>query len=486
MSSRVLSVAVVFASILGCTAPNPRSCADGACTDPALPFCDVDGAVSGSADTCIAVSCTPNEHASCRGDVAVRCNSDGTNYDLVECPFGCTTTGCLVPVDCMTNADCSNPVPVCEPAAMTCRGCRTDDECASKVCALETGSCLAEAEVAYAAPAGSSTSSCTLAEPCTPDRAITVVTTSATGRTLRLLAGTYMAPVSIQGVVTVNAVATGAVLGTTSGLSVGAGATVSLRGIEVRSSTQNGGTDIVCGDQSSAFPKSSLTIRDSVLAVSSPSSVVRGFRCNLQVQTSEIAALAGGISLNADATFEGDRIYFHAVLAGNASAPVKTSGLRSSARVTNSIIEGMGGVICVGADTLAPGSPFYFAFNTFIFTMQDGGQACDYSTSFSRDIRFENNVFFATSSANVAAGPGWANCGLKNNLLFPQADARVSNTVGDPKFVDAAAKNYHLQLGSPALNTAVPSTGLSTSHDYDGAARPQGVAHDIGAFERTP
>lgn len=89
-------VLVAAATLSGCTKPNPVSCSDGSCTDPELPFCDVDGLLSGTPKTCIAVSCVANEFAGCRGDKAITCSVDGTNYDLLTCPRGCdpVANGC--------------------------------------------------------------------------------------------------------------------------------------------------------------------------------------------------------------------------------------------------------------------------------------------------------------------------------------------------------------------------------------------------------
>jgi len=79
----------------GCTVPAPASCADGTCTDPGLPFCDVGGEVAGKPLTCIAVSCTPGAFAACRGDSELTCNSVGTDYDATQCEHGCDQgTGC--------------------------------------------------------------------------------------------------------------------------------------------------------------------------------------------------------------------------------------------------------------------------------------------------------------------------------------------------------------------------------------------------------
>ncbi len=92
---RILVTALVAT---GCTKPNPASCADGTCTEPALPFCDVDGALAGEPRTCIAVACTPGEFAVCRGDREITCNAQGTDYDLTQCERGCDalSDGCRV------------------------------------------------------------------------------------------------------------------------------------------------------------------------------------------------------------------------------------------------------------------------------------------------------------------------------------------------------------------------------------------------------
>lgn len=78
-------------AVAGCTTEsNPRSCVDGFCHDPALPFCDVDGTIAGGQRlTCIPVACTPLEFATCRGDEAIVCNATGDDYDVTHCEGGC-------------------------------------------------------------------------------------------------------------------------------------------------------------------------------------------------------------------------------------------------------------------------------------------------------------------------------------------------------------------------------------------------------------
>src|SRR5689334_11170896 len=91
----VLVAASVAALCVACgTKRNEERCLEGLCSDPDLPFCDVDGTIGGEPNACIAVDCTPGEVASCRDDRALTCNTSGTNYDLVDCPYGCDAGGC--------------------------------------------------------------------------------------------------------------------------------------------------------------------------------------------------------------------------------------------------------------------------------------------------------------------------------------------------------------------------------------------------------
>ncbi len=115
MSRWLLGTMVVV--VAGCTAHNPASCSDGSCTDPSLPFCDVDGSLGGQPQTCIAVSCTAGTFAACRGDVAITCNQAGDNYDEIKCDLGCDAAsgGCRA---CMpSTTECANgAVSTCDAA----------------------------------------------------------------------------------------------------------------------------------------------------------------------------------------------------------------------------------------------------------------------------------------------------------------------------------------------------------------------------------
>lgn len=65
---------------------------------------------------------------------------------------------------------------------------------------------------------------------------------------------------------------------------------------------------------------------------------------------------------------------------------------------------------------------------------------------------------------------------------FEGTPAEVSGTVHlDPLFVDAAADNYHLRSGSPAIDSG--TANRAPSNDFDGMLRPRGAGFDRGAYE---
>ncbi|MBL9016467.1 MAG: hypothetical protein JNL83_19925, partial [Myxococcales bacterium] len=133
----------VFIAGLGCEGSNPRSCIDGTCTDPGLPFCDSDGRFSGTPGVCIAVSCTPNQFDSCRDGKALVCNGQGTSYEMNACPGQCEESagGC---VDCTANDQCPAPRDVCDLATNECVECTASTQCSSPrpVCKVSERECV--------------------------------------------------------------------------------------------------------------------------------------------------------------------------------------------------------------------------------------------------------------------------------------------------------------------------------------------------------
>lgn len=457
----------------GCTSPNPRSCADGACTDPSLPFCDVDGAIAGAKDTCIAVTCTPNEHASCRGDVAVRCNSEGSNYDLVMCALGCSEAigGCAT---CTTDGECNNPTPVCEPTTRACRGCLVDDECPSGVCDLEGGRCLEPSEVQYASTIGPDSGSCSRSAPCSLPYAVTQASSDPLRATVRLSPGRYTREITVTSGVVRLVGSDESIIGGQDPmnvlLQVDVGASLFVRGLRL---------DLVrdrfsCGIPTPTGPQLATVHLSDVVIDTLRSGVTVNPSCNVTLRrvqivgASSVEGVAAIVVAGTGSTLDADALRVESVT----PLPAYVNFSTGTVRIMNSIFTNAQVLVTTQAMVR-------MAFSTIVIPTYAGIR--DTGTI---GVTAENNIVSSTGNAVECT----VCTSVTKNLLFPQALPALvpNNTVADPQFVDLSVGNYNLQATSPAVNAAVPSTGLATDHDYLGTARPQGAAPDIGAFELAP
>jgi hypothetical protein len=85
----------------------------------------------------------------------------------------------------------------------------------------------------------------------------------------------------------------------------------------------------------------------------------------------------------------------------------------------------------------------------------------------------------ASSSASVLDVQNFV---LLADTLPREAQGPSNLAVSGSAFVDAAAHNYQLAAGSPAVDRGVSLAEVTT--DRQGTSRPQGTAYDIGAYER--
>ncbi len=92
------------------------------------------------------------------------------------------------------------------------------------------------------------------------------------------------------------------------------------------------------------------------------------------------------------------------------------------------------------------------------------------------------NSFFTILAENVPASALTVDHNLIDGFRNQTGELKGTDYVeAAPRFVDAAAANFHLLADSPAIDQGA-STG-APDHDIDGAARPGNGLWDIGAYE---
>ena len=470
----------IFVAVTGmvtaCTVPNPLNCADGSCSDPTYPFCDVDGRLQGAPLTCIAVVCTPQEFAECRGDDAVICNSSGANYEIAKCENGCdaASQGCR---RCSTSMQCSGLMPVCDSAISTCRACQLDAECTSGVCDFATGGCVPTNEVVVAAPSGLDSGACSVASPCNLSHAVDLAAANPLRSTVLAMPGTYSTPFAVQaGTITI--VGPGATLiaaGTTMFVfNIIKSADVTIRGMRFDLSAHSG----FCGGLGTD-PGGKIHLIDTAILLDglTLNSLTLALGCKATLENVDISVASHGAP--GPALLVSDRVALTAdrlrISTTDAHALVVFNGKQITARISNSVLDNV--EIILSNDDTTTQSNYSFFFNTIVSSQTN---AVSETTSGSRVVFLENNILTAATDAIACF-----DCTASHNVTFPQTSLiPVTNIRMDPRFVSKTGHDYHLTSVSPAIDVALPSTGLTVGHDFEGISRPQGAAPDIGAFER--
>ena len=106
-----------------------------------------------------------------------------------------------------------------------------------------------------------------------------------------------------------------------------------------------------------------------------------------------------------------------------------------------------------------------------------------------------NNTVYDNDKIGIdvsGANSGSLNAHVANNLTWGNG-SQIANTgtgtkleanlTTDPQVVNAAAADFHLRSGSPAINAGVNLYSLGVTKDFSGAARPQTGAFEMGAYE---
>jgi len=162
---------------------------------------------------------------------------------------------------------------------------------------------------------------------------------------------------------------------------------------------------------------------------------------------------------------------------------------QSDANITNNLIvgnsaAGQGG----GVYFLVPsGARGPFLVNNTVVNNTASSGAGVFADGFDAAAQLVNNIFFSSTSSPVACGNGHGNAnGILPQFSFNDAfspaasgfagfcsnlNGAPGNISTDPQFVDSANGDYHLQAGSPAIDSGNNSAPNLPSQDLDGNPR---------------
>jgi hypothetical protein len=478
MRSSLLFVVVVV--VVGCTKPNPnRCCSDEAdCNSKGIPvgsICEQGLVCRGN--QCISEPCASSVECDAAAPYCVSELCAEACAEDSQCPGAaqaadrlyCIAGACVA---CRDSADCGSSAPVCE--AGVCRGCVTHNECGSQIC--EAGQCIAESSTAYAAPAGSTTSSCTQAIPCTLERAVGV--SDASRNFVKLLPGTHIAPVmSFAGAFQLNVVGQATIQGPFRLSQPGTTVTSKLRLVDL---TQVG--HLGCDTGSLSAPLQALTlerVRSRYDGSDANGVAIGGTRCNVTIRDSRIEVTdqyASALQIEGNGALAlVDRTEIYAAGGGvNTVAAIRVI-VNGRLQMTNSVVRdasSSAGAISFGTSV----GPSTIAFSTFYNATLKCPTGNVVLTT--HDSIFLNEA--AGAPADTLAGSA---CTHTFDLVKPQATTLGTTNILnlDPRLTNPAVDDFHLSAGSPAIDAADPAS--TEAKDFEGTTRPQGAARDIGAFE---
>jgi parallel beta-helix repeat protein len=132
-------------------------------------------------------------------------------------------------------------------------------------------------------------------------------------------------------------------------------------------------------------------------------------------------------------------------------------------------------------------------YNNIIWGNLRGGITLNNGTAITNTAVYNNTIYANGPDDQLGIYVGSQSVGavIRNNIVYQNGSGIIdagANTVSDhnlvdidPRFVNVAALNFHLQFVSPAVDTGITVSAVTT--DFDGIQRPQGAAYDIGAFE---
>lgn len=352
------------------------------------------------------------------------------------------TPDSMPPAECMDSAECTMiGKPICDLSTHTCGGCVVDGECASNVCLMD-GTCADPARFVYAAAGGTDTA-CTMAQPCSVETAVTMLTPQKD--IVKLAPGTYSRAatltMSIAGTIAgggstfnvAGAVGTFGIVADGVPIRVlGLAMTVSANNMAVRCLTAGGELHL------------------SRVSISGGNGAIYSSTCPIEVDRTTVtgATLYGLYVNNAAVTIRNS--YFVAIGSmpdypiGAVHLNAVTSGTVEHTTIANNMSEGPSGLRC-------PGSAAVVVRNIIAW-------------------------------GNVAPGVD-PECVVTNSIVDPGYTGGSANTSMDPLFVNPAMRDFHLMPASPAAGKGTPDALFGIDGDGEDRPQPAGSNPDPGADE---
>jgi hypothetical protein len=270
--------------------------------------------------------------------------------------------------------------------------------------------------------------------------------------TVRMTAGEYANGISVTSGLPITIVGEGATLlpGGPNNIALDIqGGSVSVRGLVIQMPTTGdpgGSAPFIC---LAVLKLTDVTVQSKPLVTTGQTSL-----CTLTM--SRVVFDSGGLVLSNGTTIVDRSTIFGGVVVAGGGKVTITNSLMSGFKVDAS-----------------PSNDMDISFNTIVGT----GVTTANPTLVNPSVAFQNNIIVNTGSGDAFT---CAVCTASNNIVMPQGAALPGNIVADPIFVAPLQNDFHLQKTSPAIDAA---SALTTDHDFDGVARPQGTKPDIGAFE---
>ncbi|MEP6861848.1 MAG: choice-of-anchor Q domain-containing protein [Deltaproteobacteria bacterium] len=475
VAMKSMYVALVCMGLVGAACgskTNPNVC----CTDSAncaaegLPDdAQCTGGLICRGNQCIAETCsTSNE---CEAG-APFCSSDGlcamTCESDAECPGHggdathafCSSGAC---VQCRDSTDCGAAQPFCSTG--TCRGCETDDECSSGVCGLG-GACASTDAIIYLDPAGVDGGQCTATAPCkTLHFGLSIV--SSLRQIISMHTGTYTeSPMSLSTTDTTAALID--IHGHNSKVNVSYGdnynyqfgINIAIRDLAINA-TNGGGSVLNLVAQSAACTLENVELSGPPNSVTeSSSSEGAGIRLAGALTAHNLRIHDVGVGIGDEGAMTVDRVVIYDTSAGITVGQSQQANIQA----TNVLLyDSLNTAFVVGSGIGT------FSFSTIASSISATGTQPSAASCNNSGVAITSSILWSPGTHPVQL-----NCNTSISIAGPPGP--------DPQFVNSSAKNFHLSLGSPAIDMA--ATG--PAYDIDGDPRPQGARFDYGADEYKP